>query len=227
LNALTPLVHINRINLDSTTPSTLSLRKSPLSARPRRLSGAQSESPSTPKLENCPLDLDNFDELAIRALLLGINYRTTKEYEISREFLNEAFEYHSSIKTSTWVAGVAMFELAVLDLKEAEERDRVSAAAASSALSSPGPSPLKASITVDTDLANGDVEPDRLRTPRPQSKEEGKSNWVEALKSASYKLDTALGLATSTVDLSSRLDSRIAMLRDEIATKKDLMGISF
>ena len=130
------------------------------------------------------------------------------------------------MKTSTWVGGVAMFELAVLDLKEAEESDRVRAAAASSALSSPGPSPLKASMTVDTDLVNGDEE-DRLRTPRPQSKEEDKSNWVEVLKSASYKLDTALGLATSTVDLSSRLDSRITMLRDEIATKKDLMGVSF
>lgn len=118
-----------------------------------------------------------------------------------------------------------MFELAVLDLKEVEERDRVRAAAASSALYSPGPSPLKASMTVDTDLANGD-EPDRLRTPKPQSKKEGKSNWVEALKSASHKLDTALGLATSSVDLSSRLDSRIAMLRDEIATKRDLLGVS-
>ena len=222
-------MYINRISLDSSTPSASSLRsaKSPRSARSRRLSEALSASPSTPTLENRPLDLDNSDELAIRALLLGINYRTTKEYEISRGFLNEAFGYHSSIKTSTWVAGVAMFELAVLDLKEAEERDRVSAAAASSASPSPGPSPLKASMTVDTDLANGDVEPDRLRTPRPRSKEEVKSNWVEALKSASYKLDTALGLATSTVDLSSRLDGRIAMLRDEIATKKDLMGISF
>lgn len=182
----------------------------------------------TPKLEDKSrlLDLDNPDELAIRALLLGINYRTTQEYEISRGFLSEAYEYHSSIKTSTWVGGVAMFELAVLDLKEAEECDRVRAAAASSAFSSPGPSPLKASMTVDTDLANGD-EPDRLRIPRPHSKEEGKSNWVEALKSASHKLDAALGLATSSVDLSSRLDSRIAMLRHEIATKKDLLGVSF
>jgi len=56
---------------------------------------------------------------------------TTKEYEFSRRFLNEAFEYQSSIKTRTWVGGVAMFELAVLDLKEAEERDQVRVAAAS------------------------------------------------------------------------------------------------
>jgi hypothetical protein len=95
---------MNRISLDSATQSASSLRsaKSPLSARSRRLSDALSAPPSTPKLEK-HLDLDNSDELAIRALLLGINYRTTKEYEISRGFLNEAFECHSSTKTSTWL----------------------------------------------------------------------------------------------------------------------------
>jgi len=36
-----------------------------------------------------------------------------------------------------------------------------------------------------------------------------------------------LSLATSSVDLSSRLDSRIAMLRDEIALKKDMVGVAF
>ena len=40
-------------------------------------------------------------------------------------------------------------------------------------LSSPGLPPLTASMIVDADLANDDVEPDLLRTPRPQSKEEG------------------------------------------------------
>jgi hypothetical protein len=65
-----------------------------------------------------------------------------------------------------------MFELVVLGLKEAEERrDRVRAAAASSPLSSPGPSPLKATMTVDADLANGDAEPDRL--PNSQAAIEG------------------------------------------------------
>ena len=191
------------------------------------MSGAVSTLPSTPQIEDQGrlLDLDNPDELAIRALLLGINYRTMKEYEIARGFLNEAYEYHSLIKTSTWVGCVTMFELAVLDLKEVEEAVRVRAAAASSALSSNGLSPLKVTITVDTDLANGDAEPDRLQTARPYSMEGSKSIWVEALKSASQKLDTALGLATGSVDLSSRLDSRIAMLRDEIATKKDLLGV--
>jgi len=120
-----------------------------------------------------------------------------------------------------------MFELAVLDLKEVEDSDRVRAAAVGSSVPpSPGPSPLKASMTVDIDAANGGVDVDRIQTPSPVS-EERESIWVEALKSASSKLDTALGLATSTVDLSSRLDTRIAMLRDEIAIKKDLLGVAF
>jgi len=62
---------------------------------------------------------------------------------------------------------------------EVEERDRVGAAAASSELSSPGPSLLKASMIVDTDFANGDVG-DQLRTPRPQSKEGDKLNCVDS-----------------------------------------------
>jgi len=57
--------------------------------------------------------------------------------------------------------------------------------------------------------------------------EEGrKTMWADALKSASAKLDIALSHATSSVDLSSRLDSRIAMLRDEIATKTDMLGVA-
>jgi len=48
--------------------------------------------------------------------------------------------------------------------------------------------------------------------------------WTEVLKAACVKLDLALDLATN-VDLSSRLDSRIAMLKDEIATKRETHGI--
>jgi len=50
---------------------------------------------------------------------------TTKEYEISRGFLNEAFEYQSSIETRTWVGGVAMFELAVKEAVIGLERQRL------------------------------------------------------------------------------------------------------
>ncbi|KAI0822776.1 outer membrane protein Iml2/Tetratricopeptide repeat protein 39 [Trametes gibbosa] len=50
--------------------------------------------------------------------------------------------------------------------------------------------------------------------------------WARALKGALEKLDKALALATQQVDLSSRLDSRIAMLKDEIALKKEMLGIA-
>jgi hypothetical protein len=39
--------------------------------------------------------------------------------------------------------------------------------------------------------------------------------WDKALKSASAKLEQALALSGSQVDLSSRLGSRIAILKDE------------
>jgi len=55
--------------------------------------------------------------------------------------------------------------------------------------------------------------------------EEMKRIWSEALKAARVKLDVALDLATNSVDLSSRLDSRIAMLKDEISTKREILDI--
>ncbi|TFK33083.1 outer membrane protein Iml2/Tetratricopeptide repeat protein 39 [Crucibulum laeve] len=128
-------------------------------------------------------DLDTPDELALRSLLLGINYRTAGEYLTARAFLTDAYEQYPRIKVSTWIGGVSMFELAVLDLKEVESLERV------------------------------DVS-------------ESSSGWTEALKNASAKLDVALGLSTSATDLSSRLDSRIAMLRDEITSKREMLGIS-
>lgn len=49
--------------------------------------------------------------------------------------------------------------------------------------------------------------------------------WTRSLKSASVKLDQAFALATASTDLSSRLDTRIAMLREEIAMKREMLGI--
>ncbi|OCH93858.1 hypothetical protein OBBRIDRAFT_789896 [Obba rivulosa] len=131
-------------------------------------------------------DLDTTDELAIRSLLLGITHRTAGEYEAARAFLVDAHRRQPTLRTSTWVGGVALFELAVLELKEAELRKEK------------GKEPM---------LAN-----------------EAKEEWTTALKSASETLDKALALATQQVDLSSRLDSRIAMLRDEIALKKEMLA---
>ena len=77
--------------------------------------------PSPPKTTGSP-DLDTPDELAVRALLLGILHRTIGEYAVGREFLAEAhrLQVQGGVKVSTWVGGVAMFEMAVLDLKEAD-----------------------------------------------------------------------------------------------------------
>lgn len=124
-----------------------------------------------------PIDLDTPDELALRVLLLGIAHRSAGDFTSSRSFLTDAYDRRAAVTVSTWIAGVAMFELAVLDLKE-----------------------------VDANQAE-------------------KETWIKALSAASGKLDQAMSLATSSTDLSSRLDSRIAMLRDEIATKREMLGI--
>lgn len=122
---------------------------------------------------------DTADELAIRALILGIVHRTAGDFAGSRALLTDALARHPSVRISTWVGGVAQFELAVLDLKEQETR-----------------------LTSGTD------------------------EWAAVLKGALEKLDKALALATQHVDLSSRLDSRIAMLKDEIAAKREMLGIT-
>jgi hypothetical protein len=90
-----------------------------------------------------------------------------------------------------------MFELAVLDLKEAEDR-----------------------------VAVGDVD---IKKEGDETVVDGYEDtnrvwWTEALQAAYVKLDCALDLTTN-VDLSSRLDSRIAILKDEIATKREILGI--
>ncbi|KAF4615660.1 hypothetical protein D9613_012532 [Agrocybe pediades] len=233
------------------TPESLSALRVPLSAKSfssTRSSKAGSKlSLPLPSAED---DLDTHDELAIRALLLGINYRTLGNFETSRMFLNEAYGYQNTIKISTWVGGVAMFELAVLDLKEAEARDRSptkpsgkeaplsdsnGSANVPVARAPNGLSKKLSKLTLDLDKPSStptapaqEANPPTHREPEPAplSEAERKSLWAEALKSASARLETALSLATSSVDLSSRLDSRITMLRDEIALKRDIVGVS-
>ncbi|KAF8229976.1 hypothetical protein L208DRAFT_1284137 [Tricholoma matsutake] len=141
-----------------------------------------------------PDDLDNPDDLALRSLLLGISYRTTGEYASSRTYLKDAYARQSAIRVSTWIPGVAMFEMAVLDLKVVEARESSKA------------------------CVDGNVE-------RVEWDGSGREEWERALTDASEKLDVALSLATSTVDLSSRLDSRITMLRDEIVGKREMLGL--
>jgi hypothetical protein len=160
-------------------------------------------------------DLDTPDELALRALLLGIHHRTLKAFDVARAFLVHAHEYQSELKVSTWIGGLAMFELAVLDLKEAEDRQRKRV--------------TTTVIVVDGDaekkrpLVNGDDNTKLIGDE--DEEEEMKRVWSEVLEAACVKLDKALELATNSVDLSSRLDSRIAILKYEISTKRELLGI--
>ena len=155
------------------------------------------------------VDLDTPDELALRALLLGIHYRTLKVFDVARSFLVQAHGYHSELKVSTWIGGLAMFELAVLDLKEVEDRHRKGVTVVVEGIEKEvGP------------IVNGDKS-----YSQPLGDEEMKRIWSEALKTARAKLDVALDLATNAVDLSSRLDSRITMLKDEISTKREILDI--
>lgn len=146
---------------------------------------------AAPTTEN---DLDTPDEAAIRSLILGIVYRTAEEFETSRAFLKDAISLHNAVQISSWVAGVATFELAVLDLKQLEAKIKAEGA---------------------DESAKG-VE---LIT------EEKRVMWLKAFKSADEKLDEALRLSGQSVDLSSRLGMRVAMLRDEIALKKENIGV--
>ncbi|KAJ7148347.1 hypothetical protein C8R46DRAFT_1010091 [Mycena filopes] len=141
-----------------------------------------------PQPDQPPSDLDTPDERALRALLLGIMHRTLRLYGPARALL-EAARGMQGVKTSTWIAGVALFELAVTDLKEAD--------GGASAHKEKGKGP-----------------------------EMDKAAWARVLSGADAKLDGALGMAgKSDIDLSSRLDSRIALLRDEISAKRAMMGL--
>ena len=133
------------------------------------------------------VDLTTPDELAIRSLLLGLVHRSLGDFEAARRFFEDAVEGHKKVEISTWVGGIAWFELAVLDLKEMETSEH-----------SPTP-----------------PEPSVLRT-----------RWLQVLKDANEKLDKALGVSPNAVDLSSRLDSRVTMLRDEIELKRGMLGES-
>jgi hypothetical protein len=60
-------------------------------------------------------------ERALRALLLGISHRTLRLWAPARALL-EAARSTAGIKVSTWIAGVARFELAVTNLKEVQSQ---------------------------------------------------------------------------------------------------------
>jgi len=164
--------------------------------------------PHSLQVEDILDDLDTPDELALRTLLLGIHHRTLEAFDVARGFLVEAHEYQTELKVSTWIGGLAMFELAVLDLKEAEDRDRKRVKV------------VRGIETENESALNSDGS-----CSQPLEDEESRRVWINVLNAACVKLDEALNLATNSVDLSSRLDSRIAILKDEIAAKRVILGI--
>jgi hypothetical protein len=54
----------------------------------------------------------------------------------------------------------------------------------------------------------------------------GVKRWEQAITSAAMKLEKAMSISGKEVDLSSRLDSRIVMLKDEMALKQEMLLIS-
>ena len=54
----------------------------------------------------------------------------------------------------------------------------------------------------------------------------GVKRWEEAIKAATAKLDKAMNISGKEVDLSSRLDSRVMMLKDEMTLKKEMLASS-
>ncbi|KAF8888312.1 hypothetical protein BD779DRAFT_1611355 [Infundibulicybe gibba] len=162
--------------------------------------GVSPTSPSTPSSSSASptspaYTLDTPDELALRALLLGVAHRTAGHWDTARAFLGDALA-RQGIRVSTWIPGVAGFEMAVLELKECEGRERETQEKAEGGIE----------VKVDGER-NGNREA-----------------WVRALQKASALLDQAMRTTTGTTDLSSRLDSRVSMLRDEIALKGEIVG---
>jgi len=129
-------------------------------------------------------DIDTSDELALRALLLGVVHRSTSRFPEARGFLLEVATYNVEFK---WMKGLALFELAVVRLQERDAADKT----------------------------------DALAVPSVVPTKQSKALWQSALKDAEELLERALE-ATANADMSSRIESRISMLRDEISSKRKL-----
>jgi hypothetical protein len=192
--------------------------------------------------------LDTPDELALRSLLLGITHRAAGYPAEARALLREAHTQYAKIPStgSTWIGGVALFELAVLELREAQrlqhEEEAANASEKSSVNSSHSSEGGGGSGGVEeqpsekgaagvygvgggrTAKARGGIEELRVRVGALALGETTRARWAKVIKEAGSLLDAAVSLSGSEVDLSSRLESRIAMLRDEIALKREMLG---
>ncbi|KAA1469289.1 hypothetical protein DENSPDRAFT_864071 [Dentipellis sp. KUC8613] len=162
--------------------------------------------PTTPPDASPANTLDTPDELALRSLLLGTVHRTAGEHAAARAFLEDAHRRQPQLAVSTWIGGVALFEQAVLLLKETQAAEEASAAE-----------------MIAEERADGTAARDA--STMGAVTEDARERWKDALKRAGKLLDGAMGLAGSEIDLSSRLESRIAMLRDEMGVKREMLGL--
>ncbi len=182
-------------------------------------------------------------------------HRTTGHPSEARTFLRDAHARHSTIPStgSTWIGGVALFELAVLELREAQrlenedvdtllrasengsENEKGSVRSSSSGSSLSDEEAVGGVGSVYGTAAggegggkgNGARRTTDLRVHVSTALglgETTRARWVKVLKEAGALLDSAVGLSGNEVDLSSRLESRIAMMRDEIALKREMLG---
>jgi hypothetical protein len=169
----------------------------------------------------------------------------------ARGFLREANTQQIPSSGSSWIGGVALFELAALELREAqrlENEDEVARRANASEKSSvnsssssddgsntnggggaAGEEPEKQVTGVygvgrARNAGAGGIDELRVRVGALALGDTTRARWTKVLKEAGALLDAAMGLSGSEVDLSSRLESRVAMLRDEIALKREMLG---
>ena len=146
-------------------------------------------------------DLDTPDELAVRALLLGILHRTIGDYEASRLYLNQSLKGQSEFgEGSQWIPSTTLFESAVLDLLafEAEQKQN----------------------------AGNEKGNEKREGSKHLVLDEEKKAWKGVLSEASAKLDQAMSVFQWSSDMAGRLESRISMLRDEIQKKRASLGLN-
>lgn len=158
------------------------------------------------------LDLDTPDELAVRALILGIVHRTIGDYVAARALLNDALKHGANVEISTWVCAVVYFELAVLEMKEGDRKaaERVAGKVEKKASSGNEVVAMKEAAVQEVKV---EVE-----------EEKGILEWRNTFRVAREMLAEASALCTREMDLSSRLDSRIMMLKEEIQKKMVMVG---
>jgi len=156
-------------------------------------------------VDNKTADLDCPEELASRALLLGILYRTIGEYKTSRLFFEDAMSKKAQLPTS-WIPATTVFELANLDLMEAET------------VSNTG-----VPLTEQEGLSESQVP--GINEQVSPSILANRELWKKTLDSASGRLDQVAGLAANSPAMASRIESRVSMLRDEIGYRRAELGI--